>query len=159
MTYKDIDPPSWMTDRGTPVNAQQIGGKHYKTAIEHWDFVMHNGLNYLEGNATKYITRARKKNGLEDLRKGLHYVDKLVVLFDPWSAFWARWFRLRSSVIIPGSVRFRNLITVEDFARANDLTPAEEELVDLLSTWQDRDELELARARLILMIQDAARKP
>jgi len=33
---------------------------------------------YLEGQITKYITRWRLKNGLEDLKKAAHYADKLL---------------------------------------------------------------------------------
>jgi len=59
-------------------NARQIGGDHYKNGnYEHWDFareVLNN--NYLLGCATKYISRWRKKSGVEDLHKALHYIDK-----------------------------------------------------------------------------------
>ena len=64
--------------------------------------------------------------------------------------------RLRSSTITPASVRFRSTISVYDFAEANSLSEAETELVGLLSTWKDVEELALARARLILLIQDVA---
>src|SRR6185369_13146900 len=61
-------------------NSRQVGGDHYKTEIEHWDFVESNGIGYLEGCATKYVTRARKKNGRQDLEKAVHYVDKIIDL-------------------------------------------------------------------------------
>lgn len=61
-------------------NARQVGGQHYKGGYEHWDFVAHLGLNYWQGNATKYVTRAFKKNGKQDLEKALHYVDKCAEL-------------------------------------------------------------------------------
>lgn len=62
------------------VNSTQVGGSHYKgTTYQHWDFVMIAlGGRYLEGNITKYVTRWRKKNGLEDLRKARHYLSKLI---------------------------------------------------------------------------------
>jgi hypothetical protein len=59
-------------------NDTQVGGSHYKTKYEHWDFVLDTGMGYLQGCATKYVARARKKNGLEDLNKALHYIDKLL---------------------------------------------------------------------------------
>lgn len=58
-------------------NDKQIGGNHYKGGYEHWDFVVDTGQSYLQGCATKYISRWKKKNGLEDLKKSLHYVQKL----------------------------------------------------------------------------------
>ena len=59
-------------------NQTQIGGDHYKTGgLEHWDLIENHGIGYLEGCATKYVTRCRKKNGLQDLDKATHYVIKL----------------------------------------------------------------------------------
>lgn len=57
-------------------NEYQIGGDHYRSEYQHWDFVYDADLNYLLACATKYISRWRKKNGLEDLRKALHYITK-----------------------------------------------------------------------------------
>jgi hypothetical protein len=61
-------------------NDRQVGGDHYKKhgAIQHWDFVVSNGLGYLEGCATKYVARHKKKNGKEDLLKAKHYIDKIL---------------------------------------------------------------------------------
>ena len=33
---------------------------------------------YLVGNVTKYISRWKKKNGVEDLKKALFYLDQLI---------------------------------------------------------------------------------
>jgi hypothetical protein len=59
-------------------NEKQIGGDHYKTPIEPWDYIIANDMGYLEGNITKYISRYKKKNGLQDLEKALHYLQKLI---------------------------------------------------------------------------------
>jgi hypothetical protein len=59
-------------------NETQIGGTHYRTPIQHWDYVIANGLGYFEGQITKYVTRWRKKNGLQDLYKARHFLDKLI---------------------------------------------------------------------------------
>lgn len=59
-------------------NNNQIGGDHYKAKIQVWDFILANDLGYLEGNIIKYITRYRKKNGVMDLGKALHYLEKLI---------------------------------------------------------------------------------
>lgn len=63
-----------------PANAQQVGGDHYKQAIQPWDYVAANNLGYFEGNIVKYVTRWRKKGGIEDLKKARHYLDKLIEL-------------------------------------------------------------------------------
>lgn len=64
-------------------NETQVGGDHYKTVsgLQHWDLVELNGVGYLEGCATKYLSRWRKKNGLQDLQKALHYTQKLLEMF------------------------------------------------------------------------------
>lgn len=59
-------------------NKKQIGGKHYQSAYQHWDWVLDNDLSYLEGCATKYIVRWRDKGGVEDLKKAAHYIEKLI---------------------------------------------------------------------------------
>jgi Protein of unknwon function (DUF3310) len=59
-------------------NDKQISGNHYKSSIECWDYIIANNLDYLTGNAVKYLTRWKKKNGIEDLYKTQHYVEKLI---------------------------------------------------------------------------------
>lgn len=57
-------------------NDRQVGGDHYKTGgAQHWDMF---GPEYLIGCATKYVARWRKKNGVQDLEKALHYSEKLL---------------------------------------------------------------------------------
>ena len=68
------------------VNSRQIGGDHYKTSYEHWDLAVNIPLGYLEGCATKYVARWRKKDGLKDLQKALHYLDKLIEVGSPYIA-------------------------------------------------------------------------
>jgi hypothetical protein len=60
-------------------NDRQEGGSHYrKLGIQHWDYVVANGIPYLEACAIKYLTRWRDKGGIEDLKKARHYIDKLI---------------------------------------------------------------------------------
>ncbi len=60
-------------------NDRQEGGSHYKTkAIQPWDYISANGLGFFDGNVVKYVTRFRDKNGIADLRKARHYLDKLI---------------------------------------------------------------------------------
>lgn len=55
-------------------NDRQVGGNHYKTGgVELWELF---GPPFLMGYATKYL-RWRKKNGVEDLEKAIHIVEKL----------------------------------------------------------------------------------
>lgn len=58
-------------------NDIQIGGGHYKEKeYQHWDMAIDTGIHYLLGCATKYPSRWRTKNGIEDLRKACHYIAK-----------------------------------------------------------------------------------
>ena len=59
-------------------NNKQIAGSHYKSPMECWDYILANDLGYLEGTAIKYITRWKKKNGVEDILKAIHFLEKLV---------------------------------------------------------------------------------
>ena len=61
-------------------NDTQVGGAHYKTEVEHWDWVASSNLDYFQGQITKYVSRWRNKNGLEDLYKARHFLDKYIEL-------------------------------------------------------------------------------
>ena len=52
---------------------------HYaENKIEPIDYIISNGLNFCEGNVIKYITRWRKKGGVEDLKKAKQYIDFMI---------------------------------------------------------------------------------
>ena len=58
---------------------KQIGGSHYKDcAIQPVDYIVENKLDFLEGNVVKYITRHKTKNGIEDIRKVIHYAELIL---------------------------------------------------------------------------------
>lgn len=66
-------------------NQYQVGGNHYHAVYQHWDWVEDVGLGYLEAVATKYLlpSRQAKKGGLEDLKKSVHYIEKLIEVNRP----------------------------------------------------------------------------
>jgi bacterioferritin (cytochrome b1) len=52
---------------------------HYvNSEIEPIDYIIKNKLTYCEGNVVKYITRWRKKGGIEDLKKAKQYIDIII---------------------------------------------------------------------------------
>lgn len=59
-------------------NDKQVDGEHYQKPIQPWDYITLNRLGYLEGNIIKYISRYKEKNGMRDLEKAKHYLDKLI---------------------------------------------------------------------------------
>ncbi len=67
--------------KGASPLAAQVGGQHYKDmAIQPVEFVHANGIGYFEGCAIKYLARWRKKNGVEDLKKAIHFIELLIEL-------------------------------------------------------------------------------
>jgi len=69
----------------TPTNpdTEQIGGRHYKKlAIQPWDYVIANELDYFQGSIIKYVTRWRDKGWTEDLHKAKHFLDKYILTME-----------------------------------------------------------------------------
>lgn len=63
-------------------NDKQIGGSHYKKGgEEHWDRQWRlYGRGYFVGCITKYVERYHEKNGVQDLQKAQHFLEKLIEL-------------------------------------------------------------------------------
>lgn len=64
-------------------NDKQIGGAHYKgvqgfSGMEHWDWCWARNYNQYQYCITKYVDRYREKNGLQDLKKAQHHLEKLI---------------------------------------------------------------------------------
>ena len=58
---------------------KQVGGNHYKyKAIQPWEVIERNSMGFFDGNALKYIMRYKEKGGVEDLKKAIHYIEKLI---------------------------------------------------------------------------------
>lgn len=77
----------WSEDKPASANDRQEGADHYRKVPgeQHWDrLVRLYGLDvafvYFVGNITAYVERYRDKNGIEDLKKARHYIDKLIEL-------------------------------------------------------------------------------
>lgn len=129
-------------------NDRQEGGSHYKAgSIQHWDLIAQNRVGYLEGNATKYLTRWRKKNGLEDLKKSLHYVDKLTELV--------------AAGILTNQSSFmdRNHLSYDDLERfyiENDVESAEQLAIFWLLTWDCLQDIQHVRTIICHLIEKAS---
>lgn len=69
----------WMVKEAAPLERKQVGGDHYmKHKIQPWDIIDAYNLDFYAGNAIKYILRAPDKNGVEDLEKAKHYLEKMI---------------------------------------------------------------------------------
>lgn len=62
-----------------PPLERQIGGSHYKSLkIQPIEYILANDLGWCEGNIVKYITRWKQKNGVDDIKKVIHYAEMLI---------------------------------------------------------------------------------
>ena len=67
-------------------NSKQVGGTNYgcndaNGVEQHWDRMWRlYGRGYFVGCATKYIERYHLKNGIQDLEKAKHFIEKLIEL-------------------------------------------------------------------------------
>ena len=58
---------------------KQEGGKHYKTmSIQPVEYIRQNNLGWFEGNVVKYVSRHQDKNGAEDIKKAIHYLEMIL---------------------------------------------------------------------------------
>lgn len=73
-----------MKKQTTNALATQVGGSHYKgMPIQHAEFCQRNRLGWCESAAIKYLCRHSRKNGVEDLKKAIHYIQILMELEYP----------------------------------------------------------------------------
>lgn len=129
------------------VNSRQIGGTHYKSKYEHWDLVLNLNLGYLDGVATKYITRWRKAaRPVQDLQKAEHYVDKMI---DTWRICYPR---QRVSLRACHS-------ELNKFIEANNLAVADAAIIINLVTWDTLMDLTIAKNRIGALLMDQVRRP
>lgn len=76
------DTPEAGPGRDRPSNGQ-VGGDHYKDMlIQPSEFIYKNKLDWLQGNAIKYICRHNLKGGEEDIDKAIHYLNLLKEWYD-----------------------------------------------------------------------------
>lgn len=58
---------------------KQVGGTHYQSyAIEPIEFIVANDVPYREANVIKYVVRHKDKNGAEDIKKAIHYLEMIL---------------------------------------------------------------------------------
>ena len=56
----------------------KINPDYYRGGIETADYIESNKMDYFQGNVIKYVTRFKRKNGLEDLKKAEWYLQRLI---------------------------------------------------------------------------------
>ena len=58
---------------------EQIAGDHYREMrIQPVEFIHANNIPFMEANVIKYVVRHRSKNGEQDIRKAIHFLELLL---------------------------------------------------------------------------------
>lgn len=130
-----------MVSAMSDVNKGQVGGTHYKADFMHWDWVEACHLGYMEGQITRYVIRWYKKDGIQDLQKALHYVDKLLEMHrysGRTNPRWQRW----EDLVSPTERLFEQTQTpptersiiryVRDWSQVGDLIDIRQSIADLI---------------------------
>lgn len=142
-------PTRWQSTRANDI---QVGGNHYASEYQHWDWAINVGMGYLESAATKYVLRWRKKNGKEDLGKARHYVQKLIEVA-PVELIRRQYGRPYKEYI---------QIETDRFVHINKISDNEKDICYLLSEWENTDQLRtvmqiIDRMILILLQEEQLR--
>lgn len=121
---------------------RQVGGEHYKpkkkNGVGHWDYCSIINVPYLESAATKYITRWRNKNGVQDLEKAAHYIEKRVDDFHQHHG------------VIKGANRQQGLFN--RFIEDCEIPQTERQIIDLTMHWRNISQLMDALSQLRALI-------
>lgn len=124
---------------------KQVAGSHYKTAkengVQHWTYCGVVNVPYYESASTKYLTRWYKKNGLEDLKKSLHYMEKRVEMF-----------RNHQGIVKAAN---RNQGLFNRYIEDNQIPHHEREIIDLIMHWKSIEQLEDILVRLQDLVDEA----
>ena len=62
-------------ERLFPSTRQESGDHYIKHKIQPYTFITDNNLSFFQGNVIKYVVRYKDKNGIEDLKKIIHYCE------------------------------------------------------------------------------------
>lgn len=122
-------------------NEKQVAGNHYRSKIQHWDLVRTTGMGYFEGQITKYVSRWRKKNGVQDLEKALHFLQKYLEVIGVG-------YEYRQ---YPHDRELVKLVLI-GYSELNGLTEEEAEIIRLVVLWSSRYDLLEAESKLKKLI-------
>jgi hypothetical protein len=124
----------------------QEGGDHYQSVYQHWDWVTDIEMGYLPGNATKYVSRWRKKNGLADLKKAMTYVDKMIAII-----------KANPDYRFNREASYKTRVCTDNFVVSNGLNDTERSFCEILTGPCHIRMLELAKQLLDQLIRTAQR--
>lgn len=149
----------------TTANSTQVGGSHYRTVFQHWDLAHLLNLGYFEGQITKYTTRHANKNGLQDVQKAIHFLQKLIELEPQRQPMHAP---RNATVAIADyrecpedNPRARELVSgvLAYYCTSNALSMASTSVIHLVCTWHTSRDLTQAMEVLRLIEQGYTTEP
>lgn len=123
---------------------RQVGGAHYRTkpgGVGHWDYCIEVNVPYLEGCASKYLTRWRDKNGVQDLEKSLHYIERRLEAFHTYKG------------VLRGANKDKKMFA--QFIADNNIPDKEAEIIDQVMHWKRPDYLFAAIGAITALIEQA----
>lgn len=123
-------------------NDIQVGGDHYKSDFQTWD-LDRTWLGMYEIVAIKYIVRWKKKNGLEDINKAIHYIEKLIEE--------ARYQGRTNRALSQNTGCALGAVAVQFLDKNNVSNSFERSAIDTLITWRERHELEEALSDVLVL--------
>ncbi len=77
-TVKEQTSPGKAEPVELSTSEKQVGGDHYGSGLQPIDVIDAWKLDFYEGSALKYLARHRKKNGAEDVKKAIQYLELLL---------------------------------------------------------------------------------
>lgn len=113
-------------------NGKQVGGNHYQSQYQCWDFIHDLRLSFLEGSVAKYISRHRRKDGIKDLQKAQHFIEKLL--------------SIHKEQLLSFSTRIcceKTMSVIDTYLSENSPGPTEDAIIVRLCFWQTEQDLRL----------------
>lgn len=138
----------------TSASDYQIGGDHYRSEYQHWDWAIDIRLGYLESAASKYVTRWKGKNGPQDVEKSIHYLTKAKEAY-----LERRYYNGSTMLSMNNSLASLARMNTERFYTVNPLSRIEALFMIAVSSWKNEHDLDKAielAYEILAMAVDAA---
>ena len=124
---------------------KQVGGTHYQpkidNGVEHWTYCVRSETPYLEAAASKYVARWRKKAGVQDLEKAIHYLEKRIESVNLHIG------TMKGGIYLP--------LMFGEFTSSTNCTVEEAAILYSIMHWTKVSELQTAIARIRILILQA----
>ena len=120
---------------------RQVGGTHYAGEVQHWTYCIRSETPNLEYAASKYVARWRKKAGVQDLEKAIHYLEKRIESVNLHIG------TMKGGIYLP--------LMFGEFTSSTNCTVEEAAILYSIMHWTKVSELQTAIARIRILIQQA----